>query len=349
MGGTDPRIRLGVIGCGHWGPNHIRNFASSKGATVVWAADTSEARRQHVASLYESIRFTDSADEVFADESVDAVVIATPTRTHHALCLAAIRAGKDVLCEKPLAIDSAECEGLVVAAKEHGVVLMVGHVFLFNGGILKLKELISTGDLGKIHYASAQRTNLGPIREDVNASYDLASHDVSIFNYLFDCPPLTVSARGGSYLNTGIEDVVFATLTYPNGVVVGIEVSWLNPKKVRQITIVGDRKMVTWDDLSAGPVSIYDKGVAREPFYDSFGEFHLLTREGDVTIPKIALDEPLKRQARFFLDAIRSRDASYCDGTHGWDVVRTLEAIEESMRNASVAVPIGRSARPVRS
>lgn len=333
-------ISVGVIGCGHWGPNHIRNFASLPGVKVAWAADPSEARRRHMQSLYERVRTTPDAADVLGDDAVDAVVIATPTGTHRDVALAAIAAGKHVLCEKPLARTSAECAELIDAAAARGVVLMVGHVFLFNGGIVKLSELVACNDLGHIHYASAVRTNLGPIREDVNASYDLASHDISIFNYLFRSAPLSASACGQAYLKPGVEDVVFITLRYPNDVVAGIEVSWLNPKKVRQITLVGDRKMATWDDLSSGPVSIYDKGVAREPFYDSYGEFHLLTRDGDVTIPKVANEEPLKRQARFFVDAIGKGSAGVCDGERGWEVVRTLEAIDESMRNGGAPVAV---------
>ena len=343
-------IRVAVVGCGHWGPNHIRNFQTLPGVGVGWAVDKSAKRRTHIESLYDRVRTTESLDEVLADPSCDAVVVATPVTGHHAIARAAIDAGKHVLCEKPLCATSAECEDLIAAARANGVVLMVGHVFLFNGGIMKLKELIRFNDLGRIHYASAVRTNLGPIREDINAAYDLASHDISIFNFLFDSAPVSVSATGRSYLKPGVEDVVFMTLDYPDDVLVAIEVSWLNPKKVREITLVGDKKMATWDDLAAGPVCVYDKGVAREPYYDSYGEFHLLTREGDMTIPKIALEEPLKRQARFFVDAIRKGDAGVCNGERGLDVVRTLEAVNESIRHGgarvALAAPGGPAPRP---
>jgi predicted dehydrogenase len=338
-------ISIGVIGCGHWGPNHIRNFHTLPGVRVAWAVDPNPARRRHVAALYERVRVTASPDDVLTDRSVAAVVVATPTATHHQIALSAIRAGKHVLCEKPLAIRSSECDELVAAAADRGVVLMAGHVFIFNAGILKLKELLAFNDLGRVYYASAVRTNLGPIRDDVNAAYDLASHEISIFNFLFEASPLTVSASGRAFLKAGVEDVVFVTFTYPNDVIVAIEATWLNPKKVRQITIVGEKKMATWDDLASGPVAIYDKGVAREPYYDSYGEFHLLTREGDVTIPKIDLEEPLKRQARFFIDAIRKGSATICSGERGRDVVRTLEAIEESMRLGGTSVTVGPALR----
>jgi predicted dehydrogenase len=334
-------LKLAVVGCGHWGPNHIRNFRALSGVNVTWAVDKDPQRRNYVSSLYDHIHTTDSIDEMLEDKSVGAVVVATPTGTHFDICSKVIEAGKHVLCEKPLATTSTDCEKLIDAAKESNVVLMVGHVFLFNGGILKLKELTSFNDLGRLYYASAVRTNLGPIRDDVNASVDLASHDISIFNFLFGSAPVAASACGHSYLKQGVEDVVFITLTYPNEMIAGIEVSWLNPQKVRRITLVGDKKMVTWDDLSSsGAITIYDKGVIREPYYDSYGEFHLLAREGDVTIPKLQLEEPLKRQARFFVDAISKKSATVCSGERGWDVVRTLEAINESMQKGGSPVPI---------
>lgn len=334
-------IKLGVVGCGHWGPNHIRNFRALSGVAVTWAVDKDPQRRKHVSSLYDHLTTTDQIDEMLSDKSVSAVVVATPTGTHYDVCMKAIAAGKHVLCEKPLATTSIECEKLIDAAAERGVVLMVGHVFLFNGGILKLKELISFNDLGRLYYTSAVRTNLGPIRDDVNASVDLASHDISIFNFLFGAAPVSASACGHSYLKQGVEDVVFITLTYPNEMIAGIEVSWLNPQKVRRITLVGDKKMVTWDDLSSsGAITIFDKGVIREPYYDSYGEFHLLAREGDVTIPKLQLEEPLKRQARFFIDAITKKDASVCSGECGWEVVRTLEAINESMQKGGAPITV---------
>lgn len=337
-------ISVAVIGCGHWGPNHIRSFAALPGVRVTWAVDKSPQRRAHVSALFDRTRVTGELEDVLGDPSVDAVVVSTPTGSHYEVAIAAIQAGKHVLCEKPLGMTSAECEALVSAAKSRDVVLMVGHVFLFNGGILKLKELLRFGDLGRIHYASAVRTNLGPIREDINAAYDLASHDISIFNFLFDASPVSVSACGRAYLKPGIEDVVFITLNYPNDVIVLVEASWLNPKKVRQITLVGDKKMATWDDLSSMPVSIYDKGVAREPYYDTYGEFHLLTREGDVSIPRIQLEEPLKRQARFFVDAIEKGSATVCSGEHGLAVVRVLEAIGASMLGGGAPVVLEHSA-----
>jgi predicted dehydrogenase len=344
--GNDVQRRLAVVGCGHWGPNHIRNFNSLSGVEVRWAVDLSEARRQHVARLYDRVRVTDDLRQALADPDVCAVVVATPTSSHSAVALAALQAGKHVLCEKPLAMTSSECEAMIAVARERRLVLMVGHVFVFNPGIRKLRELVTLNELGHLHYASAVRANLGPIRDDVNAAYDLASHDISIFNFLFDAAPVVVSAVGRAYLKPGIEDVVFITLAYPRDLIVGIEATWLNPKKVREITLVGDRKMATWDDMAAGAVAIYDKGVVREPYYDTFGEFQLLTRDGDVNIPKLDYEEPLRRQARWFIEAIEKGSAGVCSGERGLDVVRTLEAVNESMRagGAPVTLPVGKGA-----
>ncbi|MDD5559407.1 Gfo/Idh/MocA family oxidoreductase [Candidatus Methylomirabilis sp.] len=334
------RVSIGIIGCGHWGPNHIRAFLSLPGVSVSWAVDQSKDRCRSIAVSFRHVRVTTDVQEVLNDGGVNAVVIATPAETHCELAIRAIEAGKHVLCEKPLALSSAECEKLIVAAAARGVVLMVGHVFLFNTGILKLKEIIDSDGLGNLYYGSAIRTNLGPIRSDTNVSYDLASHEISIFNFLLGSTPLIVSARGQAFLKPGIEDVAFITLTYPKSIIAGITVSWLNPQKVREITLVGDKKMVVWNDLALSPVAIHDKGTAQEPFYDSYGEFQLLAREGDVTIPKIHTEEPLKRQARFFIEAIKTGTATLCSGKCGLAVIRTLEAINESMLRGGSPVAI---------
>jgi predicted dehydrogenase len=350
-------IRLGVIGCGHWGPNHIRAFLSLPGALVVRAADPGADRREHVARTHPGIETSAEVAPLLADPSVDAVVIATPAATHFELVRAALHAGKHVLCEKPLCLDSREADELGLLARRRGLVLMTGHIFLFNGGILKLKELISAGELGRLLYATAVRTNLGPIRHDVNVAYDLAAHEVSIFHHLFDAAPLRVAAAGRGCLSPRNEDVAFLTLWYPDGLIASVTASWLSPKKVREITLVGDRKMATWNDLSAGPVSIYDKGADRlagaddlpEPWYENFGEFQLAVREGDVTIPRVSPEEPLRRQARYFLEAVRRGDAGVCSADRAAAVVRVLEAVSESLRldGAPVAVaPASASSAP---
>src|SRR3954452_14788015 len=236
-------LRIAVIGAGHWGPNLIRNFHNHQASDVVWVVDRDESRLALTRSRYPEIRVTPDAGLVLADPEVDAVVIATPTTTHYALAAAALRAGKHVLVEKPIATRLAEAEELCELAQAGKRVLMVGHVFLFNAAIRRVKEYLDQGKLGQIFYIPMVRTNLGPIRMDVNAAWDLAAHDVSIANYWLEALPSSVAAHGGSWINAGIEDAVFAHLWYPDGIMVNLHVSWLSPRKVRDITIVGEKGM----------------------------------------------------------------------------------------------------------
>jgi predicted dehydrogenase len=335
--------RIGVIGCGAWGPNHVRNFSALPNAEVVGAADLRPDRLARVKGIVPGLAtFTDAA-EMMAALTPDAVVVSTPTATHFDVVRQALSAGAHVLCEKPLCLTAGEADELVALAERRGLRLMVGHVFLFNPGILKLKELMRAGELGsRIYYLFARRTNLGPIRQDVNAVLDLASHDVSIYNFLLDAAPTEVSAVGQSFLQPGIQDVAVITLSYPGGVIGSIHVSWLDPKKVREITVVGDRRMATWDDLATlGPVMVFDKGVTRKPReYSDFGEFQLLTREGDVTVPRVPPEEPLRMQARAFVEALDDAQKLKSDGRDGARVVRVLAAINESMAKGGAPVTV---------
>jgi predicted dehydrogenase len=333
--------RIGVIGCGAWGPNHVRNFAALPSVEVVGAADLRQDKLARVAALVPGIGTFQSAAEMMAVAKPDAVVVSTPTKTHYEVVKQALEAGKHVLCEKPLCNTVADADALVRLAAEKKLVLMTGHVFLFNRGILKLKELIQNGDLGRIYYLFARRTNLGPIRSDVNAVLDLASHDVSIYNHLLGAPPLEVSAVGRSFLQPGVEDVSMITLQYPDNVVASIHVSWLDPKKVREITVVGEKKMAIWDDLATlGPVMLFDKGVTKRQEYADFGEFQLLAREGDVTVPRVQAEEPLRSQSRAFVEALEAPEKLQSDGRVGADVVRVLSAINESMAHNGAPVKL---------
>src|SRR5712691_857386 len=242
-------IGLAVIGCGQWGPNHIRNFRTQPTARVLSAADSDPTRLDRIRTLFPGVECHTDHAKILPDERVQAVVVATPLRTHHALVREALLAGKHVLCEKPLCETSAQARDLVGLAKERKLILMVGHVFLFNPGIVKVKEFMDKRELGRLYYLLAIRTNLGPIRADCNAAFDLATHDVSIFNWFTGSVPGEVSATGGSFLQSGIEDVVSISLKYPGDAFASIQASWLNPKKVRQITVVGSHQMITWDDL----------------------------------------------------------------------------------------------------
>ncbi len=335
-------ISIGVIGCGHWGPNHIRIFSQSTSSRVVRCADLDEKRLSAVTALYPAIVPTKDYKDILKDPAIDAVVIAVPTNFHFQLTQEALNAGKHVLCEKPLSLSAEECLILGKLAKAKAKILMVGHIFVFNPSIIKLREYIKAGELGAVHYAHSERTNLGPFRYDVNALWDLAPHDISIFNFLFDSSPVSVSARGHKCLGKN-EDLAFATLDYPNNIMVNVHVSWLDPKKVRQITVVGDKKMVAWDDLDGeGPIKLYDKHVEKTSvYYETYGEFQLLSREGSITIPKIGINEPLKSQAQYFVDCIqKNAQPAVADAERACDVVRSLCAIQESMNRKGELVKV---------
>lgn len=336
-------INVGVIGCGHWGPNHIRVFSQLSDSQVSMCADPDKERLAAIQKTFPNVDVTVDHKDIFNNSNIDAVCIAAPTNFHYSLTKEALECGKHVLCEKPLAMTPDECQELKDLAKQKKKILMVGHVFLFNAGIVWLKNYIQSGELGRIHYAYAIRTNLGPFRYDVNALWDLAPHDISIFNYLFDGCPISVSGRGQKCLGEKLEDLAFATLEYPDGVLANIHVSWLDPKKVRQITIVGDKKMIVWDDLDEnGPIKLYDKHVEKtKVFYETYGEFQLLSKEGSITIPNIDSVEPLKAQGEYFIECIRKKSPpKLSDAQKGLDVVKTLTAIQFSIEQKGSSVSI---------
>jgi predicted dehydrogenase len=334
-------LGIGVIGCGHWGPNHVRVFSQLRDSRVVACADLDAKRLEVIREQHPQVQVFPDYHEMLKLAEVDAVVVAAPTRVHYGVVKAALQANKHVLCEKPLCTDAREATELVELARARQRVLMTGHVFLFNSGIVKLKELVSNGDSGRIYYLRALRTNLGPVRRDVNSVFDLATHDIAIFNWVLNSRPESVSAVGGQFLQAGVEDVAFISLRYPNHVLGHIQVSWLDPKKLREIVVVGDKKMVIWDELApAGPVTIYDKTVVRHENYEDFGQFQLLAREGDITIPKVRLEEPLKVQNRFFLKCIGEGRLPMNDGPFAVDVVKVLEAIEKSLQSGGAPAPV---------
>lgn len=331
-------VQLGVVGFGEWGPNHARIFSNLPHSKVVGIADPRPERLEAARQQFKETRTFKSHKDLMETMTLDALVVATPASTHAEIVREALEAGLHVLCEKPLCLRSDEGESLIRLADAHSLVLMIGHVFLFNAGIIKLRTFIQERELGAIQYLTCQRTNLGPIRRDVSAIWDLASHDVSITNFLLNALPIQISAVGHSYLRQGIQDVAFVTLTYPEGVLAHLHVSWLDPVKVRKITVVGDRKMVTWNDLSSfGPVRLFDKGVIKERHYADFGQFQLLTREGDVMIPRIAMEEPLVVQARHFLAALRTEEECISDGRFALDVLKVLMAIDRSITAGGAA------------
>lgn len=334
--------RIGIIGCGYWGPNHVRNFNAAAGCSVAAVADLDRARLSKISENFPNVALHSDYKKILSDPDIDAVVIATPTSTHYKVVREALLAGKHVLCEKPLCETGAEGQELVDLAEAGGLVLMVGHVFLFNGAVEQLKNLVKSEELGRTYYLSSVRTNLGPIRNDVNAAYDLAAHDISIFNWILEDEPVSISATGASYLRPGIEDVVFISLRYRDNVYASIQASWLNPKKVRYLTLVGSKKMVTWDDMEMStPIAVYDQGAKTQQEYNDFGEFLRISMwNGDVHLPRIQMEEPLKAQSNAFLRSIRRKEASRSCGRFGLGVVKTLEAIRESLRLNGAPVPL---------
>ncbi len=331
-------INIAVVGLGHWGPNLARNFHRLPQAVLHTLCDADTDRLQRAGTLYPAARLTSDYESILTDPAVDAVVLATPVHTHFKLASAALQAGKHTFVEKPLARTSDEARRLVELADAQKRILMVGHVFLYNAAVRQVKQYIDSGELGDIYYIYAQRLNLGIVRQDVNALWNFAPHDISIINYWLDGTPIKVDAHGYAYLQPGIEDAVFMNLEYQGGQAASVHVSWLDPNKVRRMTVVGSKKMVVYDDVSPdAKIKLYDKGVDRKPgnglgSYATFGEFQLLVRAGDILIPKIQFTEPLRVECQAFVDAIRTGEPPLADGRNGLAVVEVLEAADRAMK-----------------
>lgn len=333
-------INLGIVGVGGWGKNLLRNFQEIKGARVAVACDLVEKRRAEASLRYPDLRVTADLDEIVAAPEIQAVVVATPGATHARIALQCLEAGKHVFVEKPMALTARDCESMIAVAEKKGLTLMVGHLLLYHGAVRKLKELLAAGAVGDLHYLYTQRLNLGKIRRSEDALWTFAPHDVSVALYLVGARPVSVSARGESYVQKGVADIAFAWLSFPGNVLAHHHVSWLDPHKIRRTTVVGARKMIVFDDMdSAEPLRIYDKGVGESLEYDSFGEY-LNLRYGDVHIPAIKIGEPLKAECSHFLDCVREGKRPLTDGRNGLDVVRVLEAASRSMRENGRAIAL---------
>ena len=338
-------VRVGVIGCGYWGPQLIRNFSELTEADLVAVADSRPARLEYVHNRYDRVLALADHTQLLAS-NVEAVVVATPIRSHHELTRAALLAGKHVLVEKPLAASVEEAVDLVSLAEERGLTLMVGHTFLYNPAVAELRRMVRSGELGRIFYIDAARLNLGLFNPSVNVVWDLAPHDISILIDILGHAPVSVSARGSCCVQAGVHDVAYLSLTFPNGVGAQIHVSWLDPAKVRRITIVGDAKMVVYNDVSLGEkIRVYDKGVTT-PVTDSFGEFQLSYRYGAITIPYIEWQEPLRLECADFLRSVRGGEPPVTDGYQGLVVVAVLEAAVESLRSGGREVAVEIPPRP---
>ena len=331
------KLNVAVIGAGHWGPNIIRNFLEDPRVNMRIICDKDTERLKVIATRYESVETTINLIKILKDSSIQAVAICTPTATHFSIAKACLQHNKHILVEKPMASSSAKCAELIELAETQKLKIMVGHVFLFNPGIRYIYDLIHQGDLGDIIYIYATRVNLGPVRTDVNAMWDLAPHDISILNYWLGCQPLQAHAIGTEYINKKLDDVVFITLKYPSNILANIHVSWLDPRKTRQIVIVGTKKMVVFDDLDTlGSVYIYDKSVTKTPdprlVADTIQDFKVVIQEDKLTIPKIPQGEPLKAECRAFIDYLLGLGEGISTADTGIAVVRTLEAATQSLK-----------------
>jgi len=335
-------VKVGVVGCGYWGPNLVRNLRQFPDCRLKLICDASEERLSHMRRLCPEVATTLRFEDLLNGADLDAVVIATPVRFHYEMAMAALSAGKHVFVEKPMARTEAEAEEMVTLAEREGLVLMVGHTFLFSPAVRRMKEIIDAGDIGEVQYVSARRLNLGLFQKDINVAWDLAPHDISILLHLLEERPLSVSCQGSSHVTRGIEDVTMMYLTFAKNRCAFIHNSWLDPKKVRQMTVVGSKRMIVYDDTEPlEKLKIYDARVEVPPHYDTFAEFTYSYHYGDAYVPYIKQDEPLKLECQHFLECVREKCAPIANGRLGLEVVRILEAAGESLRQQGASVSLG--------
>jgi predicted dehydrogenase len=335
-------VNVAIVGCGYWGINYVRTFGELPTAKVVFACDANPDRLRAVRERFPLISTISDWREAVSNKWVDAAVIATPAAGHLEIAKAFLEAGKHVLVEKPITTTVEDGAALVRTATENNRVLMTGHTFLYNPGVRKVKDLMADPAFGKVYYLHATRTNMGPFRQDVSVMWDLASHDIAIFNYLLDRQPQWVSAVGAKVLGNPREDVGFATLGYPGGVLAHVHAGWVNPNKVREVVVVGSAKRIVFDDLNNSErVRIFERGVAPEDKQaNSFGEFRLLVRDGDVLSPRVETSEPLKNQAVHFIECVTTGKRPLSDGENGLAVIRALVAIDKSLAQHGAPVDV---------
>jgi predicted dehydrogenase len=335
-------LNVAVIGCGYWGPNLIRNFNSLSECEVTTVCDAKKDRLAHMQKLYPHLKTVTDADEVFSDKTINAVAIATPVHLHYELAMKSLRAGKHTFIEKPMASSVAECRELLSLAHEQGLTLMVGHTFIYSPPVRKIKELVDSGDLGAIQYVSSRRLNLGLYQKDINVTWDLAPHDIAIILYVLNDTPVTVNCQGKAHISKGVEDVCNMTINFANGGFCTIQSSWLDPNKIREMTFVGEKRMLVYNDLEPiEKIKIYDKRVETPPHYDTFAEFHYSYHYGDMYSPYLKQFEPLKEECQHFLDCINTKCKSISSGLEGLKVVQILSAASESLKQKGSAVSIG--------
>jgi predicted dehydrogenase len=331
-------VRVGVVGLGYWGPNLARNFDRLPDAELGWICDSSDAALERWGAQFPDARATASIGDLLDDPALDAVVIATHVPSHPDLAIRALEAGKHCFVEKPLAQSVTEAERVLAAAEASGRTLMVGHLLEYHPGLEKLKAIADSGDLGDIHYIYSNRLNLGVLRRDENALWSLGAHDVSVVLRLAgDEEPVEIQAVGESYMRPGIEDVVFCYLRFASGLAAHLHLSWLDPHKDRRFTVVGSKRMATFDDMELErKLTVYDKGFDQD--FSSYGEY--IARSGDVWSPRISNEEPLRIECRHFVESVRSGQRPRSDGASGLRVVRVLEALQRSLEESSRAAAV---------
>jgi predicted dehydrogenase len=340
---SDP-VGIAVVGTGDWGANLVRNFANLPGARLTVLCDSDAARLQKTAAQHPQARPVAHIDEVVGASDVQAAVVSASAVNHHPLAKALLEGGKDVYVEKPLTLKVEDAEELVRIARERNRILMVGHLLLYHPGVRFLKQMVEKGELGDLYYIYSQRVNLGKVRRDENALWSFAPHDLSVILHLLDAEPIDVVARGSAFLQGKVEDVVFVDLRFPGGKLAHLHVSWLDPHKLRKFTVVGSQKMVVFDDMEASEkIRIYDKGVDRVGEVVSYGDA-LTVRSGDIRIPKISLQEPLRLECLHFVECVRDRKTPLTDGRDGLRVVKVLAAAQASLEAGGAPIAVSQTA-----
>lgn len=333
------QINVGVVGCGYWGPNLVRNLRTIPDCRLKAMCDLNEQRLAHLKALYPEVQGETEYSHMLNGIGLDAMVIATSVKSHFPMAKASLLAGKHTFIEKPMASSSEECEELIEIAKKNGLVLMTGHTFLYSPAVRKIKEIVDSGDIGDIRYITARRLNLGLFQKDINVAWDLAPHDISIIQYIMGDQPTKVNCQGSAHVTPGIEDVTTMCLHFQRQQTAIIHSSWLDPRKVREMTIVGSQRMIVYDDVSPlEKIRIFDARVERPPHYDTFAEFHYAYHYGDVYSPYIKQEEPLKVECQHFLDCIRNGTVPLTNGQRGLELVQILEASSESLKRGGVTV-----------
>lgn len=340
-GAMEPEINVAVVGCGYWGPNLVRNFESLSACTMKTVCDLNAKRLRHLQSLYPGLDTCSELEAVLEDDDIHAVAIVTPVRFHFDMARSCLEAGKHVFIEKPMARSVAECLELIERSEEKGLTLMLGHTFIYSAPVRRIKEIYEWGDIGEIQYISSRRLNLGLFQTDINVAWDLAPHDISIILYILGKIPITVNCQGKAHINRNIEDVTNMTLNFSNGGFATVQSSWLDPNKIREMTFVGSKRMLVYNDIEpVEKIKIYDKRVEAPPHYDTFAEYHYSYHYGDMYSPYVIQYEPLKKECQHFLDCIREGRVPETSGVDGLRVVQVLEAASASLETNGAKIDI---------